>query len=73
MVCGQAHPQNSRPKTTVNKAIKTIKMSIPNPKMKKSWAQKIDPNKINFFSGTLNRNNGSPLYLIKGTEKNTIK
>jgi hypothetical protein len=41
--------------------------------MKKSWAQKIEPNKINFFSGTLKRNNGSPLYLINGTKKNIIR
>ncbi len=73
MVCGQAHPQNNRPKTTVNKAINTIKMSIPNPKIKKSWAQNIEPNKINFFSETLKRNNGSPLYLINGTVKKTIR
>jgi len=73
IVCGHAQPQNNLPKMTVNNAIKTIKISIPKPKMKKSCAQKIDPNKINFFSDTLNKKSGSPLYFKKGVVKKTIK
>jgi hypothetical protein len=39
-VCGQAQPQNSRPKATVNKATKMMKVMKPITKIKKSCGQK---------------------------------
>lgn len=40
MVCGQAHPQNTLPKMTVNRMMKTTNVIMPNAKMKKSWGPK---------------------------------
>ena len=58
MVCGQAQPQKTLPKTTVNNAMNTIKMTMPKPKMKKSCGQKMVPNKINFRSSILIKKRG---------------
>jgi hypothetical protein len=72
-VCGQTQPQNNRPNAAVNKIMNTMNVIIVKPKMKKSCGQKIFPKMINFASGTLKRNNGLPLSLIKGNPKKTMK
>ena len=69
MVCGQTHPQNKRPNAAVNKTMKTIKVIIVTPKMKKSCGQNIFPKMINFASGILNRNKGLPFIFINGKRK----
>jgi hypothetical protein len=54
LVWGQAQPQNNLPKAAVNRIIKNTNVIMVIPKMKKSWGQKIFPNKINFAAGILN-------------------
>ena len=73
IVCGQTHPQNKRPNAAVNKTMKTINVTIVNPKMKKSCGQNILPNRINFPSGILNKKNGLPFIFIKGIVRNNAK
>ena len=73
MVCGQAQPHHNLPKATVNKIIKTKKVSNPTAKMKKSCGQNILLKNINFRSKTLNKNTGSPSTLMNGNVKNKIK
>ena len=46
MVCGQTHPQNTLPKITVKRIMKTTNMSIPKTKMKKSCGQKRTPKRM---------------------------
>jgi hypothetical protein len=53
--------------------MKTIKASIANPKMKKSWGQKIAPNNIKRPSTTLSRNKGLPFIEINGRQQKTLK
>ena len=48
MVCGHAHPQNTLPKTTVNRMINTMKVSMPRAKMKKSCRAKNLPEQNEF-------------------------
>ena len=73
IVCGQAHPQNIRPNTTVNKMIKTTNVSMAIPKIKKSCGQNTMPNIINLRSSTLSINSGSLFTLINGSVKKTIR
>jgi len=73
MVCGQAQPQNTLPKTTVKRITKTVEAKKPMAKMKKSCGQNIWPNKINFLSSTLKRKMGCPFNLTKGRVKNIAK
>ena len=73
IVCGQAQPQNIRPNTTVNTIIKTIKVSMPIPKIKKSWGQKTIPKMMNFLSRILIIIKGSPFTFIKGSVTKIIK
>ena len=51
----------------------TINVIIAMKKMKKSWGQKILLNQMNLPSTIFSIRNGSPLTLIKGKEKNTMK
>ena len=73
MVWGHAHPQNTRPNTTVKRIIKTINVRNPIAKMKKSCGQKTIPKKINLRSRILNINNGAPLIFINGSVKNMTR
>jgi hypothetical protein len=73
MVCGQAHPQKTLPKMTVNSMINTKNVSMPNAKMKKSCGPNICPNMMNFLSKIFNMMKGSPFNLIQGSEKKMIK
>jgi len=73
MVCGQAQPQNTRPKTTVKRTINTMNVSIASTNKKKSCDQKTTPNKINFRSRIFIKNSGSPFTFIKGRVKKITK
>jgi hypothetical protein len=72
-VCGQTHPQNKRPKTTVNRTMKTINVIIAMANMKKSWGQNILLNKINLPSTKLMSIKGIPLIFTKGIRKKMAK
>ena len=73
IVCGQTHPQNTLPNTTVNNTMKSMKVSIPIPKMKKSCGQKVTEKKTKRLSNILNRKKGAPFILTNGRVKNRTR
>ena len=73
MVCGHAQPQKILPKTTVNRTMNKMNINIPNPNMKKSWAQNTTLKRMKRPLGMLNKNKGSPCHLMNGMVKKTSK
>src|SRR5690606_19869399 len=66
IVCGQAQPHQTLPKTTVNRIMKTTNIS--NTKMSKcvSWGQKTAPKTTNFLSKKLSSSKGCPFIFKNG-------
>src|SRR5215469_7423115 len=73
MVWGQTQPQKSLPKAAVKRMMKTIKVTIVRPKMKKSCGQNTFPKRMKRAAGILNRKRGRPLMETKGRPKNSRK
>ncbi len=70
-VCGQAQPQKRRPKATVNKATKMMKVMKPITKIRKSCGQNTWPKNTKRRSRILIISTGSPLMRRNGTTNNS--